>query len=192
MGQALSIPDSGTGLPNERARGGAQQLPSSRVAARVVLLAMIASGLTFGFLYQTQTESARLSLELSAERDAAAAYRADLGDGMTSAQLEVQKVSLDHLTGTPPPARFFLLDFQRMDFWTRQRHAYLALAQDLEASRLYLLTNLHEQVSANAIVASQVAEAWRQAGGTPADGDALATGTGRTSPPCQAAPAIPH
>ncbi len=192
MGQALSIPDSGTGLPNERARGSAQQLPSSRVAARVVLLAMIASGLTFGFLYQTQTESARLSLELSAERDAAAAYRADLGDGMTSAQLEVQKVSLDHLNGTRAPARFFLVDFQRMDFWTRQRHAYLALAQDLEASRLYLLTNLHEQVSANAIVASQVAEAWRQAGGTSADVDTIASGIARLATDSQAARTVPQ
>src|SRR5258708_37068639 len=128
MGQALSIPDSGTGLPNERARGSAQQLPSSRVAARVVLLAMIASGLTFGFLYQTQTESARLSLELSADRDAAAAYPGDLGDGMTSARLERQKVSLDHLSGTRAPTRFSLADYQRIGFWTRQRQAYPALS----------------------------------------------------------------
>src|SRR5258708_24133901 len=91
---------------------------------------------------------------------------------------------------TPERVRRLLgrrVDFQRMDFGSRQHQAYRDLAQQLQASRLDLLTNLRQQVSASAVVASQVADAWRQAGGTPADVDTLAGGTAKLATDSQAA-----
>src|SRR5258708_34373519 len=90
---------------------------------------------------------------------------------------------------TPERVRRLLgrrVDFQRMDFWSRQQQAYRDRAQQLQASRLDLLTNLRQQVSASVTVASQLADAWRQAGGTPADVDTLAGGTAKLATDSQA------
>ncbi|HXA41518.1 MAG TPA: L,D-transpeptidase [Candidatus Solibacter sp.] len=187
MGQALSIPEPGTRLPDERTPERVRRLLSRRVVVRMVLTAMIVAGLVFAFLYQTQTEVERLGVVSAAQGEALAAYQADANDGMTASQLSADKRSLDQLNSAATPLRFFLVDFQRMDFWSRQQRAYRDLAQQLQASRADLLTKLRQQVSASVAVASQVADAWRQAGGTPADVDTLAGGTDKLAADSQVA-----
>ena len=159
-------------MPGERV----SRLLSGRAVARLALLAVIVAGLAFAFIYQTQSESERLGMALAARRGATAAYQSDVRDGMTPAQLAADKRTLEQLNSAATPVRLFLFDFQRMDFWAGQSLSYEQLARHLQAGRASLVNNLQEQVAASAVVASQLGDSWRQAGGTPADVDTLVGG----------------
>jgi lipoprotein-anchoring transpeptidase ErfK/SrfK len=175
MGEALTIPESTSRLRQKHAH----RLLNRRIAARLVLSASIVAGLAFAFVYQSQTEADRLELMLSARRDAVATYVADVKVGMTAAQLAGDKQTLDGLNSQPPPARLFLYDFQRMDFWSRQREAYLDLSRHLTTSRETLVADLQQQVLASAAAAAVAADGWRQVGGTAEEVDTLAGGAAK-------------
>ena len=171
MGEALTIPESTSRLRPKRAH----RLLNRGIPARLVLVSIIVVGLAFAFVYQSQTEADRLDLMLSARRDAVATYGADRKVGMTAAQLAGDKQTLDRLNREPTPARLFLYDFQRMDFWSRQREAYLDLSRHLTTSRETLVADLQQQVAASAAAAEVAADGWRRVGGALEDVDSLAS-----------------
>ena len=101
MGQALTIPESTSRLHQKHGH----RLLNGRIAVRLVLVSMIVAGLTFGFVYQGQTEADRLGSLAAPRHDAMAAYDADVRAGMTAAQLPGDKQSLDRLISEATPAR---------------------------------------------------------------------------------------
>jgi lipoprotein-anchoring transpeptidase ErfK/SrfK len=187
MGQALTIPES-TSRPR-REHGG--RLLSGRIATRLVLLSMILAGLVFAFIYQGHTETDRLGSALAAHHDAVAAYDADVRAGMTSTQLAGDKQTLDRLNSEAVPARLFLYDSERMDFWSRQRLSYMDLSRHLTTSRETLVADLQQQVADSAAAAATAADAWRKAGGAAADIDTLAGGAAKLGSDGRTATIIP-
>jgi lipoprotein-anchoring transpeptidase ErfK/SrfK len=187
MGQALTIPES-TSRPRGEHSG---RLLNGRIATRLVLLSMILSGLVFAFIYQGQTETDRLGSALAARHEAVAAYDADVRAGMTSTQLAGDKQKLDRLNSEAVPARLFLYDSERMDFWSRQRLSYLDLSRHLTTSRETLVADLQQQVADSAAAAATAADAWRKAGGAAADIDTLAGGAAKLGSDGRTATIIP-
>jgi lipoprotein-anchoring transpeptidase ErfK/SrfK len=175
MGEALTIPESTSRLRQKRAH----RLLNRRFAARLVLATSIVAGLAFAFVYQSRTEADRLDLMLAASRDAMATYAADIKAGMTAAQLAGDKQTLDRLNSEPTPARLFLYDVQRMDFWSRHREAYLDLSRHLTTSRETVVADLQQQIAAAAAAAAVAADGWRNVGGAAADVDTLAGGAAK-------------
>jgi len=187
MGQAITIPESTSRLHEEHGH----RVLNGRIAVRLMLVSMIVAGLTFGFVYQGQTEADRLGSLEAARHDAMATYDADVKAGMTAAQLAGDKQSLDRLNSQATPARLFLFDFQRMDFWSRQRQSYLDLSRHLTTIRETLVADLQQQIAASAAAAAVGADAWRQAGGIAADVDTLAGGAAKLGSDSQTVTIIP-
>jgi len=98
MGQAITIPESASRLHERHGH----RLLNGRIAVRLMLVSMIVAGLTFGFVYQGQTEADRLGSLEAARHDAMATYDADVKAGMSAAQLAGAKQSLDRLNSQAP------------------------------------------------------------------------------------------
>jgi lipoprotein-anchoring transpeptidase ErfK/SrfK len=110
---------------------------------------------------------------------------------MSAARLAGDKQSLDRLNSQATPARLFLLDFDRMDFWSRQRVSYLDLSRHITTSRETAIADLKQQIATAAAAAATSADAWRQAGGTGADVDTLASGAAKLGSDSQTATTVP-
>lgn len=78
-----------------------------------------------------------------------------------------------------------------MDFWSQQRQSYLDLSRHLTTSRETLVADLKQQNAAAAAAAAVGADAWRQAGGTAADVDTLASGAAKLGSDSQTVTTVP-